>query len=299
MKKVWITVFAVFSTIGLLAQDVSLGNTGGFNGWFRLGVLSLQQHGADAYIQIASGGGYNSNVGQNGECHIHFRTSNAVSETNGVYASGSFYSTGITKILSSIRVVQINQSTWEFYAVMPSFTGQEALFSLRSVSGTWQSSFYKLDPPTQFPAFDLTEEFLVTSNVYMMGDVGIGTSTPREKLSVNGNIRAKEIKVEAEGWPDYVFEEKYKLMDLGELKSFIKKHNHLPDMPSASEVVKDGIAVGEMNKKLLQKIEEFTLYLLEKNEELVMQKQKIKDLEEGQSQLKKMLKDLTEIKIDR
>jgi hypothetical protein len=99
-------------------------------------------------------------------------------------------------------------------------------------------------------------------------NIGIGTANPTAKLSVNGNIRAKEIKVEAAPWPDYVFSSSYKLPSLLETEQFIKANHHLPDIPSAAEVEKEGISLGEMNAKLLKKIEELTLQLIEVNKKL-------------------------------
>ncbi|SES20445.1 hypothetical protein [Pedobacter rhizosphaerae] len=100
------------------------------------------------------------------------------------------------------------------------------------------------------------------------GNIGMGTLTPKEKLSVNGNIRAKEVKVEAGNWPDFVFEANYKITSLAELEKYIKAHKHLPDMPSAKEVSEQGIELGELNKKLLQKMEELTLHLIEKEKQI-------------------------------
>lgn len=108
----------------------------------------------------------------------------------------------------------------------------------------------------------------------MYGNVGIGTMNPQERLSVNGKIRAQEIKVEQANWPDYVFAGAYELMGLNQLKDYIQQHNHLPDMPSAAEVADQGINLGEMNAKLLKKVEELTLYLLEKDSELKNEKDK-------------------------
>src|SRR5690606_29536048 len=100
------------------------------------------------------------------------------------------------------------------------------------------------------------------------GFVGIGTTRPREQLSVNGNVRAREIKVETVNWPDYVFEDGYELRSLKETEEFIRTHKHLPNIPSAGEVEQEGIALGQMNRLLLEKIEELTLHLIEKEKRI-------------------------------
>jgi hypothetical protein len=110
------------------------------------------------------------------------------------------------------------------------------------------------------------------------GNVGIGTTTPKEKLSVNGKIRAKEIKVETTNWPDYVFAKSYPLPTLQETEKHIKEKGHLPGIPSAEEVKANGIDLGTMNAKLLQKIEELTLYLIEMKKESTQDKINIKEL---------------------
>ncbi|WP_106794411.1 tail fiber protein [Aquimarina sp. Aq78] len=97
------------------------------------------------------------------------------------------------------------------------------------------------------------------------GKFGIGTTTPDSKLAVNGKIHAKEVKVDLTGWPDYVFENDYSLPSLQEVEHHIVEEGHLPNIPSASEVEKNGIQLGEMNAKLLQKIEELTLYMIAQN----------------------------------
>ncbi|MEE1945892.1 hypothetical protein VRU48_12295 [Pedobacter sp. KR3-3] len=104
---------------------------------------------------------------------------------------------------------------------------------------------------------------------YFSGNVGIKTQTPGNyELAVNGKIRAKEIKVETANWPDYVFDEGYKVGTLEELESYIKANKHLPEMPSAKEVEANGVGLGEMNKLLLKKQEELTLHLIEQNKQL-------------------------------
>ncbi|WP_192348474.1 hypothetical protein [Algoriphagus sp. Y33] len=89
-------------------------------------------------------------------------------------------------------------------------------------------------------------------------------------INVNGKIKTKEVNVTASGWLDYVFRPGYQLMPLSELETFIHKNGHLPDVPTEAEVMENGVNLAEMNAKLLEKVEELTLYVLElqrKNEE--------------------------------
>ncbi|UII77356.1 tail fiber protein [Flagellimonas sp. HMM57] len=120
------------------------------------------------------------------------------------------------------------------------------------------------------------------------GLMGIGTSSPDSKLTVKGKIHAEEVKVDISvPGPDYVFKEDYDLKSLEEVQDHIKKHGHLPNIPSAREMEENGIELGEMNMKLLEKIEELTLYniqLMEKIENLSLQNEK------HQRQLEKILK---------
>lgn len=95
------------------------------------------------------------------------------------------------------------------------------------------------------------------------GNVGIGIFRPGERLAVNGKIRAREVKVENTNWPDYVFKPSYRLMPLNQVESFIKENGHLPEVPSANEVERNGIEIGANQAVLLKKIEELTLHLIE------------------------------------
>lgn len=113
------------------------------------------------------------------------------------------------------------------------------------------------------------------------GDGNVGISSPSDKLSVNGKIRAHEIKVETANWPDYVFAKEYQLPTLQETEEYIRTEGHLPGIPSAAEVKANGINLGEMNAKLLQKIEELTLIIIDLNKRTEEQSRDLK----GQKQL--------------
>jgi len=98
-------------------------------------------------------------------------------------------------------------------------------------------------------------------------NVGIGTTNPTYKLSVNGNIRSKEVVVET-GWADYVFNKKYKLLPLEDVEKFIEQNNHLPNIPSAKEVEENGLHLGDTQKRMMEKIEELTLYIIQQQKEI-------------------------------
>ncbi|WP_440066364.1 hypothetical protein [Tenacibaculum discolor] len=112
------------------------------------------------------------------------------------------------------------------------------------------------------------------------GNVGIGTtSIPTDyKLAIAGKTITEEVKVQLKNnWPDYVFTKEYKLPTLQEVEQYINEKGHLQNIPSAKEVAKDGgIELGEMNRKLLEKIEELTLYTIQQQKEI----ERLKKLEE-------------------
>ncbi|MEQ9404602.1 MAG: hypothetical protein RIM99_13505 [Cyclobacteriaceae bacterium] len=112
------------------------------------------------------------------------------------------------------------------------------------------------------------------------GNVGIGTTNPQSKLAVEGQIRATEVKVLADiSVPDYVFEADYELRTLKETKEFVTENKHLPEIPSAAEIGENGIDLGDMNMRLLKKIEELTLYQIDLMEKLEEQQKRIEKLE--------------------
>jgi len=123
------------------------------------------------------------------------------------------------------------------------------------------------------------------------GNVGIGTNTPDYKLTVKGKIHSREVKVTATaGGADFVFEDTYKLPTLKTVEQFIAKNKHLPEIASAKEMEENGIHLAEMNIKLLQKIEELTLYTIQQQKELETQQENNKTLEARMTALESHLK---------
>ena len=120
--------------------------------------------------------------------------------------------------------------------------------------------------------------FATNSSVKMAikanGNVGIGTTNPTSMLTVAGNIASREVKVTVDAGADFVFENDYNLPSLESVDKFIKENKHLPEIASAKEMQKDGINLSEMNIKLLQKIEELTLYIIEIKKENEKQNEK-------------------------
>ncbi|MDB5155497.1 MAG: hypothetical protein JWR50_204 [Mucilaginibacter sp.] len=129
------------------------------------------------------------------------------------------------------------------------------------------------------------------------GKVGIGTTVPDQMLTVNGTIHSKEVKVDLSiPGPDYVFDNDYKLTTLPELRGYLTKNHHLPEIPSAAQMAKDGLNLGDMNIKLLKTVEELTLYLIEKDNQLTNQKTKSERQDARIAALEKALAKLTAIK---
>ncbi len=145
--------------------------------------------------------------------------------------------------------------------------GQEVWGLLANYPGTGKFSVYNYNNNTNAMVLDPS------------GNVGIGTTTPDSKLAVNGKIHAKEVKVDLVGWPDYVFTKEYDLPTLKEVEQHILEKGHLQNIPSAKVVEENGVLLGEMNKKLLEKIEELTLYT-------IAQEKRIEELENQNSRIK-------------
>ena len=190
--------------------------------------------------------------------------------TTYVGPSAAFQVTGTATTLASGNF-NIGTSTQSIQFANPSGTPAAMMYML--ASGTSNIPRMVLAHSPSFPTWglqysDATDQFDFlgggTSRMSVNlanGNVGIGVVSPVYKLEVCGTIRAKEVRVET-GWCDYVFEKNYKLRSIDELENYINANKHLPGIAPASEVEKDGLKVAEMNKAMMEKIEELTLYVI-------------------------------------
>ena len=107
--------------------------------------------------------------------------------------------------------------------------------------------------------FNVAGKARFENGVDMLSGLTVGSGF---SCDANGNVKVKHLKVTLTDWPDYVFGGEHALMPLGELESYINSNNHLPGVPTAEEVEKDGADMGEMNRVLMEKVEELTLYII-------------------------------------
>lgn len=190
-----------------------------------------------------------------------------------------FLSIGLTGPQTTYTVTGLAATTtYSFNVVAKDLAGNFSDYSDTLIATTPESTIYT-DLNSNLPTVSWT-----TKDLFVNGTAGIGTSPdPAYKLAVNGNIRAKEIIVET-GWADFVFEKDYHLPSLSEVEMHILENGHLKDIPSAATVEKEGVNLGNISARLLQKIEELTLYSIE------MEK-RLRNLENENIQLRKLIAD--------
>ena len=124
---------------------------------------------------------------------------------------------------------------------------------------------------------DVTSLF-TENNIYTidkLGDVGLGTETPQAKLDVRGKVIADEVEIKVNKGADFVFKPDYNLKPLSEVEAFVRENQHLPEVPSEKEMQQNGLNVNDMQIKLLQKIEELTLYVIEQNKKIAELEKKV------------------------
>lgn len=159
-------------------------------------------------------------------------------------------------------------ATYNYHSNYP----QTPLFTSNSltIEGVSYLSKTQIDSYVNTSGTSLARNIWVTGNQsnYFKSNVGIGTNNPKKLLDVAGTIHAQNIEVDLTGWSDFVFDTDYKLPSLIEVEAHIKEHKHLPNIPSEAQVKEEGINIGAMQAKLLQKIEELTLYVIQQEKRI-------------------------------
>ncbi|MGN6417177.1 MAG: hypothetical protein ACTHMC_06790 [Pseudobacter sp.] len=126
---------------------------------------------------------------------------------------------------------------------------------------------------------------IITNNEERMligsdGNITMGKTAQQCRLSVNGDIVTRKVKVTVTGWPDYVFNKGYGLMPLPEVEKYIRQHGHLPEVPAAAEVELNGIELSANQALLLKKIEELTLHAIAQNKQVDSTRQEVAELKQ-------------------
>lgn len=257
--------------------------------------FSIQDHSENNYLRFGYGFNDQLVIKSNGDIGIGKNNPNSELDVTGTISfSSRLYkssnSPGLTDptLLSAQSEHSIDFGGGELPIITLGF--EQGISSGTDMDTKIWSYARKLSETRNFITVGRSRIDLSAQKIYTNAMVGIGTKdySGVHKLRVEGSIGAREIKVEAfPNWSDFVFEENYDLPTLGEVEEHIKVNGHLKDIPSAEEVKEDGIYLGQMDAKLLQKIEELTLYMIDMNKEIkavknenALLKEKVKLLEE-------------------
>lgn len=167
---------------------------------------------------------------------------------------------------------------------MPLYEHGKALVLDITFDGSLKGLFYNWNgDPTSVDKENFTKSWEISpTQSFFMSNVLIGKASQVNssyKLDVEGKIRANEIVVNTTG-ADFVFEPEYDLPSLDFVEQYIIENKHLPEIPSAAEMQESGMPVGELNTKLLQKVEELTLYLIQQKNEIEELREEIDNLKE-------------------
>ncbi|WP_291119223.1 hypothetical protein [Empedobacter sp. UBA7248] len=235
------------------AVDVLLGNSY-LNGWIEVNISGTYSNENSVGIIRK-----NFQVGMNPSNGVWNSTTSRIIEAEGllvnnIYVGDIVWDNTINQYKLTIFHTKSSGNPYSIHVTQHSYT--DAIIDQANLSAVYTNYFQGIQK----------------HSVYYNNAIGIGVKDPKNMLDVNGTVHAKEVKVDMDGWADYVFKEKYDLLTLQEVEKHIQEKGHLPNIPSEKEVLENGISVGETQKLLLQKIEELTLYIIE-------QDKRIKELE--------------------
>lgn len=164
-------------------------------------------------------------------------------------------------------------------------TNSGSLYTKRKVANNWETEWRTIWDSGNFNPAD----YLALTGGVLSGDLTVGTTASQKQLNVNGNIKARRIKVSQTEWPDYVFDDSYSLPSLPSVEKFIRENKHLPGIPSADSVLTHGLDIGEQQAGLLKKVEELTLYIIEQKKEIDRERSRNEMLEKRLKAVEQLL----------
>jgi hypothetical protein len=247
---------------------------------FVLGLLIISN---GVFAQAWSGNDLNVDTYRNGRVGIGIQTPSAMLHVfNPIAPADPIGSEAEFARITGTTANNISQFRFLLKRHTSSFGGWTNMSArLQFTTDATNQGYIEFNPKDGFSGMALGSENGEIMRLTTDGKVGIGTTNPGSfKLAVEGKIGAREIQVTLTNpFPDYVFGSSYKLRSLTSLEQYINKNKHLPGVPSAEEVAKNGgVELGQLNTKLLEKVEELTLYVIELKKENEQMKKEIEKL---------------------